>query len=1044
MAAVTSFSTSRLLNALQRIKQVNQDHTNLDDLLNDTLEEFLNIFNCDRAWLLHPCDIDNPNYQVKIERHRPQWPSALHSHKILPMNDFARYVMARSLNTNEPISFDIDTDPLFSAACKADQLNLKFQITLALHVKNGRPWLLGIHHCAERPHYDADDLRIFQELGHRLGEALSSLLAIQAMQSNINYLNAMERISRLTLQSQDVDQMLRDVLEECIDIFSCDRTWLLSPCNPDASTWSTPMSCWRSEWPGLPTGQEVAMNEMSRNLFANALASKGAILDSIEDPVFAADQTIKQFGVKSQICYAIYPKIGDPWLLGLHHCQQTHRFHSQEIKLFEEIGLRIADSLSTLISLQNLQVSEARFRTLVEHAPEAIIVFNQDTKKLIEFNSKALDLFGYSREEMLKINFFKLCSPQQNNHLDEQSYLEFSIEHCVKGETSLLEWTFVNRQQDSILCEMRLLRLPGEHPTLFRGSISDISERKIAEAQMRKLSQALQHTADAIMITDEHGIIEYTNNAYEHMTGFSYQESVGKTPEQIHAGDGDEAVYQELWQTVRSGQVYSGEFAKHRKDKSPYYEEVTITPLLNSEGDVTHFIFTGRDISDRMATQQQLQHLAHHDVLTNLPNRSLLMDRTDQAISQASRHNHQVAVLFLDLDHFKRINDSLGHEAGDKALLHVAQVLRRLLRTSDTVARIGGDEFVVVLHEVERIAEVHQVTHKILEALAKPIEISSQELFISTSIGIALFPNDAQNSLNLIKHADIAMYRAKEHGRNTHEFYSSEMSAKASARMALETQLRKAIKQKEFRLHYQPQVDVQSGEIIGAEALIRWEPEQGITILPHRFIPILEETGLITDVGAWILRESCRQLSLWQRIKPGLRMSINLSSRQFQDDQLESHINDSLAKYQLSPEHIELEITESLLVDYGQQTLSLLEKLNHQGFRLAIDDFGTGYSSLSYLKRFPITTLKIDQSFIRDIDTDPDDAAIVRAIIAMAHSLKLDVVAEGIETESQLAFINEHQCATAQGFLFDIALSAPKFERILRSAIPPKRLTGLL
>ena len=1041
MAAVTSFSTSRLLNALQRIKQVNQDYTNLDDMLNDTLGEFLNIFNCDRAWLLYPCDIDSLDYQVKIERHRPQWPGALHSNTTLPMNDFARHVMLRSLSAHEAITFDVYTDPVFSAASEVDQFKIKSQITLALRIKTGRPWLLGIHHCAEHPHYDAEDLQIFQELGHRLGEALNNLLALQEMQGNINYLNAMERISRIAVRFQDVNPMLHKMLEECMDIFNSDRTWLLSPCNPDASTSSLPISCWRSEWPGLATGQEVASSEMSRNLFSQALATRGAITITVDDPVFATDNFVKQFKIKSLMCCAIYPKVGDPWLLGLHHCEQTHHFQYQEIQLFEEIGLRIADSLSTLISLRDLQISEARFRTLVEHVPEAIIVFNQDTLKLVELNSNALNLFGYSRDQLLDNTLATLSAPLQAHNKSSQELIDTCLAQPLSGESLLVEWLFVTSQQETIHCEIRLLRLPGSQPTLIRGSISDISERKVAEAQMRKLSQALQHTADAIMITDEHGIIEYTNNAYEQMTGFSYQESAGQTPEQLHAGDGDEAIYQELWQTVRAGHIYSGEFAKHRKDGNPYYEEVTITPLLNSEGCVTHFIFTGRDITDRMATQQQLQHLAHHDVLTNLPNRSLLMDRTDQAISQASRNNGQVAVLFLDLDHFKRINDSLGHEAGDKALQHVAQVLRQLLRTSDTVARIGGDEFVVVLHNVEHMAEVHQVTHKILTALAKPIEVSSQELFISTSIGIALFPDDARDSRNLIKHADIAMYRAKQQGRNTHEFYSSDMSTKATARMALETQLRQAIKQQEFRLHYQPQVDVQSGEIIGAEALIRWQPEQGITIFPHRFIPILEETGLITEVGAWVLQESCQQLSRWHKIKPKLRMSINLSSRQFQDSQLENHITHSRVSNKLSPQDIELEITESLLVDYGQQTLSLLEKLNHQGYRLAIDDFGTGYSSLSYLKRFPITALKIDQSFIRDIDTDPDDAAIVRAIIAMAHSLKLDVVAEGIETQSQLAFIKEHQCATAQGFLFDVALSAPEFERILKRATPPRRGT---
>jgi diguanylate cyclase (GGDEF)-like protein len=428
----------------------------------------------------------------------------------------------------------------------------------------------------------------------------------------------------------------------------------------------------------------------------------------------------------------------------------------------------------------------------------------------------------------------------------------------------------------------------------------------------------------------------------------------------------------------------------------------------------------------------EIEHLAYHDAMTGLPNRPLFIDRLIVALAQAARGNHRLAVFFLDLDRFKDINDSLGHSTGDQMLKEVAERIRRCVRDGDTVARFGGDEFTLMIPRIENVEDAAKIAQKIIETLKIPFFINERELFVTTSIGISLFPNDGADPETLVRNADTAMYRAKDQGRDNYQLYAPAMNARALERLALENMLRKALSQKELVLYYQPLVAVDTRSIIGLEALIRWRhPELGL-LSPAHFISVAEVSGLIIPIGEWVLRTACRQIKAWHRkLDHRISVSVNLSARQFQQPDLVEQIRRAIEESGIDPSCLELEITESNAMQNADNTIYTLRDLKALGVSIAMDDFGTGYSSLNYLKRFPIDTLKLDQTFVRDVTTDPSDAAIVSAVIAMAHSLDLTVIAEGVETEEQFAFLQAQQCDRVQGYLYSAPLSAEEFETYL-------------
>lgn len=571
-------------------------------------------------------------------------------------------------------------------------------------------------------------------------------------------------------------------------------------------------------------------------------------------------------------------------------------------------------------------------------------------------------------------------------------------------------------------------------PVCLMGSVTDITEQRAAAAEMSKLSRALEQTADMVLITDRSGIIEYVNPAFERIAGYRREQALGQRPNILKSGKQSERFYSAMWETIRKGKVFSGVLINRRYDGSEYFEEKTITPLKDDRGEITHYISTGRDISDRILVQERLHRLAHHDVLTELPNRLLFTERLKQAMALARRHRHKVAVMFLDLDRFKVINDTLGHDVGDSVLQALSQRLVATVRTEDTVARLGGDEFAIIVERVACADEPRQIAGKLLRALELPFQLGEREFYVTTSIGISMYPEHGADAQTLIKHADTAMYWAKSQGRNTYQYYADQPAGGALERLTLETELRRALERRAFHLEYQPQVNLHSGNLTGLEALLRWEhPALGV-IAPARFIAVAEEIGLGGALGVWTLDQVCAQIRRW--IDAGYtppRVAINVSARQFRQPELVDIMRGALDEYGLNGNDLEIEITEGALLENLDVTKRTLHALKDLGAQLSVDDFGTGYSSLSYLQQFPLDTLKVDRSFVQHIGSDAHGAAIPRAVIALGHSLDLGVLAEGVETETQREWLLREGCDRAQGYLFARPLPPEKAGLLLET-----------
>ncbi|MNM67032.1 Cyclic di-GMP phosphodiesterase Gmr [compost metagenome] len=740
------------------------------------------------------------------------------------------------------------------------------------------------------------------------------------------------------------------------------------------------------------------------------------------------------------------------------HCQLRFRHRDGGWRCYdirEQVLTRDADGLVTRIigvgkdvtvqieASQSLRDSEQRYRMLAESISD--VIFSTDSHLQLNYVSPSVQtVLGYEVSWIFDNGWHStIANPAQltgiyaliervNRALGNPEQLE-QLRTQLPNQLFLFDCLRADGRKIPI--ELRLVLVWDDHER-FEGILGvgrDISQQRRAEKDLRMAATVFEHSTSAILITDPAGYIVQANEAFSRVSGHAVADVLDQLPGMLTVDEHQEAHLRYVLKQLSQRGTWEGEVWLKRRNGEHYPAWVGITAVLDDEGDLASYVCFFTDISERKASEQRIHRLAYYDALTHLPNRTLFQDRLHTALQQAERQKAWVVLMFLDLDRFKPINDSLGHAAGDRMLKDMAERLLDCVDDDDTVARMGGDEFTLLLQpratrEMALNRAIH-VAEQILASLVRPFVLENREFFVTASIGIALSPQDGSELSQLMKNADTAMYHAKERGKNNFQFYQADMNASALERLELESDLRHALEQNEFILYYQPQFSGDGKRLTGAEALLRWRhPRRGL-VPPGDFIPVIEELGLVVDVGDWVLKEACRQLKTWHQTKVRVpKVSVNISARQFSDGQLGTRIATILKDTGLPPACLELELTESILMREVNEAMVILDSLKKLGLSIAVDDFGTGYSSLNYLKQFPIDVLKIDRTFVDGLPEGEQDAQIARAIIAMAHSLNLAVIAEGVETHEQLEFLREHGCDEVQGYLFGRPMPASQFE----------------
>jgi diguanylate cyclase (GGDEF)-like protein/PAS domain S-box-containing protein len=673
---------------------------------------------------------------------------------------------------------------------------------------------------------------------------------------------------------------------------------------------------------------------------------------------------------------------------------------------------------------EQLRRSEEQYRSVIKTSGDGF--WHTDMEGyLLETNEAYARLSGYRVDELVGMHISDLEAYEKPKETASH------IEKIIRDGADIFETQ--HRRKDGTVWDVEIsTSFSHDYGGHFFVFCRDISERKRTQQEMRLIAEVFKNTSEGIVITKPDGTIIDVNPAYCEITGYSREEMIGAKPSKIKSDRHDKEFYHHMWQSLVEKGYWVGEIWDRRKNGEVFPKWLNINAVRDEHGGLTHYVGTFSDISVLKGIEKELEYMAYYDPLTGLPNRLLFKDRLESELKSCQRFDNHCAVLFLDLDRFKLINDTLGHTAGDELLIEVARRIEQSVRSNDTVARLGGDEFTLLLSQLKNPDAAAGVAQNLIEQLAQPITLQDNPLRVGASIGIAIYPEDGDNFTTLTRHADAAMYEAKAQGRGQYRFFSDYMDQSAHEHLSLERDLHLALERGQFFLVFQPQVNARTGCIIQCEALIRWQhPERGL-VSPDKFIPIAEDTGLIHHLGDWVVAEVCRQLNRWK--KQGIEpppVAVNLSARQFRQDGLVERIMELLSKYQVGVEELEFEITESVAMENAEATMQRLTALSETGFSLAIDDFGTGYSSLSYLKRFPVRKLKLDRSFVRDIMVDENDAAISAAVIHMADSLGMEVVAEGVESVEQRDFLVNQGCAIIQGYLYSRPLSSDDYRAYL-------------
>lgn len=725
--------------------------------------------------------------------------------------------------------------------------------------------------------------------------------------------------------------------------------------------------------------------------------------------------------------------------------------------------MEVREITERLRSAGILHEREQRLRGILDTVIEGIIIIN-DKGIMQSLNPAAERIFGYAAAEVVGRNVSLLTSEQHQEKHDAyiRRYQRTRAPHVI-GVAGREE---TGRRKDGSLfpLEISVTELRHGKERLYIGIVRDITERKRAEEEVRAsrdllearvrertrelrdeiterqriedslrlAAKVIDSLAEGVIISDAEFRVTGVNPAFTTITGFSPKEILGHPAPFMTAIEAVPALSQRLRESLARKGHWKGEYWNKNKGGESYAEQLSLTSIADSDRVVVQYAAVISDVTKRKQDEERIRYQANYDALTGLPNRALFMDRLNQALATMTRVKRQLGLMFMDLDGFKLVNDTLGHEVGDLLLQEASQRLADCIRTGDTVARLGGDEFTVIMPNLSDPKNAPLLAQRILDSFSQPFRLRGNETFVSASIGITIFPDDATDATELLKNADTAMYRAKEHGKANYQFYTADLNREVRERLVLRTGLTKALDRNEFELHYQPKLDLRTGKVVAAEALMRWHTRDLGMVSPVKFIPILEESGLLVEVGEWALRTACAQHKACRRVGlPPVRIAVNLSARQLREPSFVAVIERVLEDSRIEPSGLEIEITESMLMSDVPNVVGVLERIHDMGVRVAMDDFGTGYSSLSYLKRFPIDTIKIDRSFVADITTSPDDAEIIRTIISMGQTLNRHIVAEGVETEEQLNLLRDYGCDEIQGWVFCKALPADGFQRFL-------------
>jgi diguanylate cyclase (GGDEF)-like protein/PAS domain S-box-containing protein len=926
-------------------------------------------------------------------------------------------------------------------------LSRGYRSSIALPLKDALGKTFGILNIyADQANvFTSEECRLLQRLAADLAFGISVLRARlerkraeAEREENLFFFESMDKVNQAIQGAADMEQMMVDVLDAVLEIFRSDRAYLMHPCDPDATTWTVPMERTHPAYPGvLALGLEMEMTAGVSEKLRLLLDHPGPMQlgPGTGHPVPA--ELVRPFEVKSIMAMAIYPKIDLPWEFGIHQCASARSWTGNEERLFKEIGLRLADGLTSMLSYRTrlqsehkLREAERRLHALVDNLPDCIARFDREGRVLY-VNQASERSFGFTAEDAIGRLLIGAGPGSASANAILAKMVKRAFDEGVANSCEA-QWSTVEGQRYFDVMHIPERDDEGNVVSVL-GVGHDITDRKLAEEALRSSEERYRRIVDAasegIWVVDADGVTSFVNARMAGMLGYKTGDMLGRTIGDFLLEE-DKAAYEEWNRALRQGNQQCDERRFRCSDGEALWTLASASPIFGSEQEFMGSINLITDITERMRHQEQLLYQAHYDPLTGLPNRFLAMDRLEQNIRVAARSGTSTALLFLDLDDFKKVNDALGHDVGDQTLKLAATRLKQAVRNADTVARLGGDEFIILIQDIPNKDAVRPVAEKIIQAFQQVFHVMDREVMLTASLGISIYPDDGVDPLVLLRNADTAMYHSKSMGRNVYHYFTESMNLDVARRLEMEEQMRLALDREEFYLEYQPVVEVSSGRVVGVEALLRWHNQSLGEVLTPEFIEVAEQTGLIIAIGRWVFETALTHLQGWERQRD-FYLSLNVSPRQFRQRGFVRNLEQAMASAGVVGEQLELEITEGILLGGEVGAADVITQLRELGVSISMDDFGTGYSSLSYLRNYHFDTLKIDRAFIRDVIEDLNDRDLIIATLRMARGLGVKVVAEGVETAEQLDFLQRESCDYAQGFY----LGKPVDEKVVAEVL---------